>query len=211
MATRKRTTRRTGLVGRAMQAGQQALRQAESRVPPDFRRQVERRITQGEKGLESAIKQVRQQVLQAAKQADVDKVLKRLDGLTKQVQQLARGAAARTAPAKRRATRTTKRAATKVERPAGTARRKAASTSKASSRKAASTRRTATRRAPGRRTSTLASNASDGSTSSTAGRAPRRAAARRAPSERRATTEAANETATAPPSIKSDEPGSSLS
>ncbi|MGA7912121.1 MAG: hypothetical protein WCC30_11330, partial [Candidatus Dormiibacterota bacterium] len=93
-------------MGRAVRAGRKALREAESRVPADLRRQLERRIREGEKSLQAAIKQVRAQVKEAAKQADVDKALKRLDGLSKQVQQLARGASTRGASTTRRATKT---------------------------------------------------------------------------------------------------------
>jgi colicin import membrane protein len=149
MATRKRASSRsrpTGLVGRAVRAGRKALRQAESRVPPDVRRQVERSIKDGQKTLKAAIDQLQVQIRKTAKQADVDKALKRLEGLSKQVQQIARnaatGAPARTA---RRTTSTAKRA---------TARRKPA-TRKAPTRRSASSSPAAAapkpRRAPVRR------------------------------------------------------------
>ena len=112
MATRKRTSSRSrpsGLVGRAVSAGRKALREAESRVPPDLRRQVERSIKDGQKTLKYAIDQLQEQVRSRAKQADVDKALKRLDSLSKQVQQIARGAASRGAT---RASSTTRRART---------------------------------------------------------------------------------------------------
>src|SRR6202171_6176776 len=98
MATRKRASSRSrpsGLVGRAGRAGRKALRQAESRVPPDVRRQVERSIKDGQKTLKTAIDQLQVQLRKTAKQADVEKALKRLEGLSKQVQQMARDAAAR--------------------------------------------------------------------------------------------------------------------
>jgi len=110
MATRKRASsrsRRAGIVGRAMKAGRKALRQAESRVPPDLRRQLERTIKDGQKTLRTAIDQLETQVRRNAKQADIDRVFKRLDGLSKQVQKMARtatsGGAAR--PTRRAATR----------------------------------------------------------------------------------------------------------
>jgi len=150
MATRKRASsrsRQTSLVGRAVKAGRKALRQAERRVPPDLRKQVERSIKDGQKTLKAAIDQLQVQIRKTAKQADVDKALKRLEGLSKQVQQIARNAATG-APAgpTRRAASTTKRA---------TARRKPA-TRKAPTRAASSSTVTATprkapRRAPVRR------------------------------------------------------------
>src|SRR5437773_2741507 len=61
MAKRKRGTRRSGIVGRAVSAGQRALREAEKRVPPDLRRQVERRIKDADKTARAAIKQLQAQ------------------------------------------------------------------------------------------------------------------------------------------------------
>ncbi len=152
MATRKRASsrsRRSGLVGRAVKAGRKALRQAESRVPPDLRRQLERTIKDGQKTLKTAIDQLQTQVRSRANQADVDKVLKRLDGLSKQVQQMARGATSRGTTTARRAAGTAKRTARKPAKRKTTAPR---STSAAAAAPAASTtpRRSPTRR---RRTS----------------------------------------------------------
>src|ERR1700688_2116363 len=96
MATRKRPSPRSrpsGLVDRAVRAGRKALREAESRVPSDVRRQLERSIRDGQKTLKIAIDQLQVQVRRTAKQADVEKALKRLDGLSRQVQELARAAA----------------------------------------------------------------------------------------------------------------------
>src|SRR5260221_12330199 len=105
MAAKKRSSSRsrpTGLVGRAVRVGRKALREAENRVPKDVRRQLERSIKDGQKTLKTAINQLQVQVRRTAKQADVEKALKRLEGLSKQVQQIARDAAARrAAPASR--------------------------------------------------------------------------------------------------------------
>ena len=54
-------------------------------MPPDVRRQLERSIKDGQKTLRTAIDQLQVQVRRTAKQADVDKALKRLEGLSKQV------------------------------------------------------------------------------------------------------------------------------
>src|SRR5258708_8980711 len=114
MATRNQASsrsRQSSVVGGAVKAGRKALRQAERRVPLDLRRQVERSIRDGQKTLKGAIDQLQVQIRKTAKQADVDKALKRLEGLSKQVQQIARNAATG-APAHpaRRAASTTKRA-----------------------------------------------------------------------------------------------------
>src|SRR3977135_2764004 len=132
MATRKRVSsrsRRTGLVGRAVKAGRKALRQAESRVPPDLRRQLERTIKDGQKTLRTAIDQLETQVRRNAKQAALDRIFKRLDGLSKQVQQMARNA-------------------TSSGGAAATTRRRATTTAKRATRKKPSTRKAATPKAP---------------------------------------------------------------
>ncbi|MHB8610936.1 MAG: hypothetical protein ACYDAL_00715 [Candidatus Dormibacteraceae bacterium] len=119
MATRKRTSSRSkpsGLVDRAVRAGKMALREAESRVPSDMRRQLERSIKDGQKTLKIAIDQLQVQVRRTAKQADVEKALKRLDGLSRQVQELARAAAQRRATTTRRAASTARRAKSTARR-----------------------------------------------------------------------------------------------
>lgn len=159
MAAKKRATsrsRRSGLVGRAVRAGRKALRQAESRVPPDLRKQIERTVKDGQKTVMSAVHELETRVNRSARQADVDKVLKRLEGLTKQVQKLAHGAssrgAARTTAARRRTTTATRRP---TKTATGTAKRKASTAKrKAPARKAAATkpaaRKAAARKAPRR-------------------------------------------------------------
>lgn len=129
MAKRKRTSRRSGLVGRAVTAGRKALKEAESRVPPDLRKQVERRVRDANKTVQAAIKEAQAQVKRASSRADVNSFLKRLDGLTKQAKQLARGTSTkrstvRRAAAVRKATTTRKPATRKAaaKRPAGPAR-----------------------------------------------------------------------------------------
>jgi hypothetical protein len=164
MATRKRTTRRSGLVGRAVTAGRRALRQAESQVPPDLRRQVERRVRDANKTVQTAFKDAQARVMKAtSSRADVNNMLRRLDGLTKQAKQLARGTATRRRATTRRATTATatRRVATRTKRAAGatarkvTARRPAArrtSGGSSSSRTTRATTRTATSRRRATRT-----------------------------------------------------------
>jgi hypothetical protein len=146
MATRKRVSRRSGIVGRAVSAGRRALREAEKRVPPDVRRQVERRLKDADKTARAAIKQLQAQARKASTRADVNSVLKRIDGLTKQARQIALGTSAGAATTRRRAATTTRRAATRTRKAATTATRKAASTRKAAASR--STTRSTTRRAP---------------------------------------------------------------
>jgi len=134
MATKKRASSQSRLLKRAVKAGRSYLRQAERRLPPDVRKQIDRSIKDGQKTFEGALKQLRTRVDRTARQVDLEKALKRLDGLSKQVQAIARSATARPAaptptrrPARRPAARrrTTKAAAPKPAAPARAATRKA--------------------------------------------------------------------------------------
>jgi polyhydroxyalkanoate synthesis regulator phasin len=140
MAAKKRSSSRsrpTGLVDRAVRVGRKALREAESRVPSDVRRQLERSIKDGQKTLKMAIDQLQVQVRRTAKQADVEKALKRLEGLSKQVQDLARGAASRGAAPRRR-----------TRKPAGSAKRAAPAKRRTAPARRPATRAAARRTAP---------------------------------------------------------------
>ena len=147
MAKRKRATRQTGIIDRAVSAGRRALREAEKRVPPDLRRQLQRQLKDADKMARAAISQLQIQARKASTRADVNSVLRRIDGLTKQARQIALGASARTSstPA-RRAAPTRKRAATAKRKPAAT-RKPAAKRKPAATRKAAPSRTKTTRRA----------------------------------------------------------------
>jgi len=102
MAARKRASTQSKLLKRAVKAGRSALRQAERRVPPDVRKQIERTVQDGQKTIQSAIKQVQTRLDRTARQADLDRAMKRLDQLAKQVRSLGAGAPATSArPARR--------------------------------------------------------------------------------------------------------------
>lgn len=142
MAKRKRTSRRSDLVGRAVTAGRKALKEAESRVPPDLRKQVERRVRDANKTVQAAIKEAQAQVKRASSRADVNSFLKRLEGLTKQAQQLARGTSTKRSTVRRAAA---VRKATTTRKPAT---RKAAAKRPAAPARTARPRRRATRKTP---------------------------------------------------------------
>jgi hypothetical protein len=141
MATKKRTSSRSRLLKRAVKAGRSYLRQAERRLPPDVRKQIDRSIKDGQKTFEGALKQLRTRLDRTASQVDMEKALKRLDGLSKQVQAIARSATARPATPT-----PTRRAA---RRPAASRR-----TTRAAAPKAAPPAKAATRKSPVRRTAT---------------------------------------------------------
>jgi hypothetical protein len=172
VAARKRAasrSRQSGLVGRAVSAGRKAIHEAESRMPPDVRRQLERSFKDGQKTLRTAVDQLQVQVRRTAKQADVDKALKRLEGLSKQVQKLAMEVAARGAA---RASSAPRRTSTTAKRAASTAKRAAArkpATRKASTRSATARRAAASsagpRRSPRKRTAPPAESGDSGRSS----------------------------------------------
>jgi hypothetical protein len=145
MGKRKRSPRRNDLVGRAVRVGRRALKEAESRLPADLRKQLDRRLKDADKTARAAIKQLQAQVKRASTRADVNSVLKRIDGLTRQARQIAQGATARPAPARRRPAKTASRAAPKTRKAATGAKRPAAATRKRPP--AGTKKRTAPRRA----------------------------------------------------------------
>jgi sec-independent protein translocase protein TatB len=145
MAAKKRNaSSRSKLLNRAVKAGRSYLRQAERRLPPEVRKQIERSIKDGQKTVEGAIQQLRTRVDRTARQADLERALKSLEGLTKQVQQIARAASSR--PAAAPAPRATRRPATRKP----PARKPAA---KATAPKSTPVRKAAPRRAAPRRRS----------------------------------------------------------
>lgn len=142
MAARKRASTQSKLLNRAVKAGRSALRQAQRRLPPDMRKQIDRTVKEGQKTIHTAIKQVETRLDRTARQADLEKAMKRLDELSRQVRNMAAAAAAaRTAP------------------PASTTRRTA--TRKPATRKS-SARPTATRKPPARRATRRTSRAAGG-------------------------------------------------
>jgi len=100
MAARKRASSRSKLLKRAVKAGRSALREAQRRVPPDVRKQIERTVEDGQKTMHTAIKQVQARLDRTARQSDLDRAMKRLEALTKQVRNLAAGAIASTSTAR---------------------------------------------------------------------------------------------------------------
>ncbi len=100
MPARRRPSPRSPL-NRAVKAGRKALRQAEKRIPPDLRRQIERGIKDGQKRFDATVKDVRARVSKATAPGEIDRALKRFSGLSKQFEGLARTLTARAAAATR--------------------------------------------------------------------------------------------------------------
>src|SRR3984893_7715893 len=100
MAKKKGASSRSRFLNRAVKAGRSYLRQAERRLPPDVRKQIDRSIKDGQKTFEGAIKQLRTRLDRTASQVDLEAALKRLDRLSKQVQEIARSASSRPAAPK---------------------------------------------------------------------------------------------------------------
>lgn len=94
MAARKRASTQSKFLNRAVKAGRSALQEAQRRLPPDVRKQIERTVKDGQKTIHAAIKQVETRLDRTARQADLEKAMKRLDELSKQVRNMAAAAAA---------------------------------------------------------------------------------------------------------------------
>jgi len=122
------------------------LKQAERRIPPDLRRQIDRTIKDGQKRFDATVKDVRARVSKATAPSEIERALKRFGDFSKQVEGMARQLTARTQSATRATTarRTTARRSATPSRRA-TARRATAKKATATTRKPA-TRRTTTRR-----------------------------------------------------------------
>jgi polyhydroxyalkanoate synthesis regulator phasin len=118
MAARKRASTQSKLLKRAVKAGRSALRDVERRVPPDVRKQIERTVQDGQKTLHSAIKQVQTRLDRTARQADLDRAMKRLDALSKQVRSIATGVTASATSARKPAARKPATRKTTTRKPA---------------------------------------------------------------------------------------------
>src|SRR5487761_1648921 len=68
MAARKRASTQSKLLNRAVKAGRSALRQAQRRLPPDVRKQIEKTVKEGQKTVYTAIKQVESRLDRTARQ-----------------------------------------------------------------------------------------------------------------------------------------------
>jgi hypothetical protein len=107
-------------------------------MPADLRKQLERSFVDGQKTVQVAIKQVQAQLNRTARQADLDKALKRLEALSRQVAEMARAAAAaRQAPPPRKVTRKPATRKPAARKPAAAAARKPAARRPAARRVAA--------------------------------------------------------------------------
>lgn len=116
MPARRRTAPSRSRLNQAVKAGRKALRQAEKRIPPDVRRQIERGIKDGQKRFDATVNDIRARVNKATAPGEIDRALKRFSGLGKQVEGLARTLTKRAAAATRgtatRSTTATRRTAT---------------------------------------------------------------------------------------------------
>ena len=88
MAARKRASTQSKFLNRAVKAGRSALHQAQRRLPPDVRKQIEKTVKDGQKTIHTAIKQVEKSLDRTARQADLEKAMRRLDELSRQVRNI---------------------------------------------------------------------------------------------------------------------------
>ncbi|MGH7902759.1 MAG: hypothetical protein ACREPA_01365 [Candidatus Dormibacteraceae bacterium] len=107
-------------INQALGAGRVALQEAQKRVPPEWRKQVESRMSE-------ALKPVQAQLRSRASQSEVDRLTKRVEQLAKDVDRLSRNVASGA--------------------PAGTAAETAGRTGAAGPRRAAAPKRATTKKA----------------------------------------------------------------
>src|SRR5258707_14278026 len=89
MPARRRPQPRSPL-NRAVKASRKALRQAEKRIPPDLRRQIERGMKDGQTRFDATVKDVPTRGNKATAPGEMARAPKRFSGLTKQCEGLAR-------------------------------------------------------------------------------------------------------------------------
>jgi hypothetical protein len=157
------STRKSGdpnLVGQARKAAEGAVKDLQKRLPPDLVKQIERSLERGQKALDGSLKQIQARLNRTASQTDVDRLTRRIDDLSRQVNRLvgaARGAssAAPRRPSTPRALSSAKPAAGRsgsdAKPSSGRSRvarssRSGADTGAASSRRSSSSRRTSSTR-----------------------------------------------------------------
>ena len=101
MGKRKRASSpaRASLLQQAVTAYRGALHEAQRRLPADLRRQVERSLREGQKTFTASLRQVQSRLNRAATQADVDRLARRIEELSRKVDKLSGRGSAR--PARR--------------------------------------------------------------------------------------------------------------
>src|SRR5205085_4901802 len=70
-------------INQAVKAGRDALRDVQKRVPPDFRKTIQATGRSFEKTVSSSMKQIQTQLNRTASQADLAKLQKKIDDLTR--------------------------------------------------------------------------------------------------------------------------------
>src|SRR2546428_13061946 len=76
------------LVDKARQAAGSAVKDLQKGLPSDLTRQLERSLSQGQKAIQASLQQVQSRLNRTASQADVDRLTRRIDDLTRQVNRL---------------------------------------------------------------------------------------------------------------------------
>src|SRR5918912_608777 len=80
-----------GLVDLARKVTESVARDLQKRLPAELVRQVERSVGQGQKAMQASLRQVEARVSRTASQQDVDRLTRRIDELSRQVNKLVGG------------------------------------------------------------------------------------------------------------------------
>ncbi len=88
-----------GLIHHARVGAEAAIKDFQKRFPADLAKQVEKIVDQGQKTMLIGLKAIQAQLKTSAKQADMDRLTKRVDALAMQVERLAAAHPARASAA----------------------------------------------------------------------------------------------------------------
>src|SRR4030088_2253823 len=94
-ASTRKSGKDSNLVGQARHTAEGAVKDLQKRLPPELVKQIERSLERGQKAVDGSLKQVQARLNRTASQTDVDRLTRRIDDLTRQVNRLvgaARGA-----------------------------------------------------------------------------------------------------------------------
>src|SRR5712691_5064405 len=80
-----------GLIEQGRVVAEVLLKDIQKRLPPDLLKQVERTVGQSQKTVQAGLRAIETQLRTTAKQADVDRLTKRVDALAKQFERAVSG------------------------------------------------------------------------------------------------------------------------
>jgi polyhydroxyalkanoate synthesis regulator phasin len=81
-----------GVVGRARQAAEDAVRDLRKRLPAELVEPVDRAVAGGQRALQAGLRRLEEELGRTTTRDDVDRLTKRIDALTRRIESLVREA-----------------------------------------------------------------------------------------------------------------------